>query len=96
MNVCGKTLPLRGKRRLTPTDLKDAEANLFNRPDITLRDLEEISIEDLLGRQSVAILMGPIFCYTGREDDSNETDNPQEWGVTRSYHDDSESICGFV
>jgi len=40
--------------------------------------------------------MGPIFCYTGREDDSNETDNPQGWGVRRSYHDYSESICGFV
>ena len=27
----------------------------FNRPDINLRDLEEISIEDLIGRQSIAI-----------------------------------------
>ena len=61
MNVCGKTLPLQGKRRLTPTDLKDAEANLFNRPDINLRDLEEISIEDLLGQQSIAISNGPDF-----------------------------------
>jgi hypothetical protein len=28
LNGCGKRQPLRGKRRLTPTDLKDAEANL--------------------------------------------------------------------
>jgi len=27
--------------------------------------------------------MGPIFCYTGREDDSHKTDNPQGWGVRR-------------
>ncbi len=33
----------------------------FSRPDINLRDLEEISIEDLLGRQSIAISSGPDF-----------------------------------
>jgi len=33
----------------------------FNRPDINLRDLEEISIEDLIGQQSIAISNGPDF-----------------------------------